>query len=193
MLSDTAAAVLLQIAREAIAHALKGEPYTPPPREEKSLNERLGCFVTLKLDGRLRGCIGNFQTRRPLFQETAAMAVAAATQDPRFPPLSAQELSRCQLEVTVLSPLEKISSPAQIRVGEHGIYLENGLHRGVLLPQVATEQGWDTETFLRQTCIKAGLAEQMWQAPDTEIYRFSGQIMTDPPGSETPNQEAKDD
>lgn len=177
MLTDTAAQVLLAIARDAIRHTIKQLPYTPTPREEQSLNERAGCFVTLKKDHHLRGCIGNFQSHKPLYREVAQMAVAAATQDPRFSPLTAAELDQVKIEVTILSPLEKFTDPAEIIIGRHGIYLENGLHRGVLLPQVATENNWDSLTFLRQTCNKAGLSENMWQAPDTELYRFSGQII----------------
>jgi len=179
MMTDTAAQVLLNIARTAIEHQLDLLPYSPAPREEQILNERSGCFVTLKLHGQLRGCIGNFQSRRPLFQEVALMAVAAATQDPRFSPLTRPELELVRIEITVLSPLEKISGPDDIIIGRHGIYLEHGVNRGVLLPQVATEHHWDTLTFLRQTCNKAGLAEDMWQAPDTELYRFSGEIIAE--------------
>ncbi|MBD1399076.1 AmmeMemoRadiSam system protein A [Pelovirga terrestris] len=179
MITDTAAQVLLNIARTAIAHEINQQSFNPPPREEQSLNERAGCFVTLKMNGQLRGCIGNFQSRRPLFQEVALMAAAAATQDPRFSPLTKPELDQIHLEITILSPLEKISGPDDITIGEHGIYLEHGINRGVLLPQVATEHQWDALTFLRQTCNKAGLSADMWQAPDAEIYRFSGEIIAE--------------
>lgn len=179
MLSKTAAAALFDIARDAIRHAVHHQSYTPAPREEKSLNERSGCFVTIKQHQKLRGCIGNFQSRRPLYQEVAEMAVAAATQDPRFAPLSATEFEEIELEITILSSLERISDPAEITIGVHGIYLENGFHRGVLLPQVATDHHWDVLTFLKQTCVKAGLSEDQWQSPQTEIYRFSGQILSE--------------
>ena len=185
MLNNSAATVLLETARQAIHHAVRHQSYTPPPREENALNQRVGCFVTLKINHRLRGCIGNFQSRKPLFREVADMAVAAATQDPRFPPLQEEELEQIHLEITVLSPLEKISDPADIIVGEHGIYLEKGFHRGVLLPQVATEHNWDRLTFLRQTCIKAGLPDNAWQSPDADIYRFSGLIISE---TDTPEQ-----
>lgn len=177
MMTDTAAQVLLNTAHTAIEHALDQLPYSPAPREEQLLNERAGCFVTLKINEQLRGCIGNFQSRRPLYQEVALMAVAAATQDPRFSPLTRTELELVRIEITVLSPLEKISGPDDIIIGQHGIYLEHGINRGVLLPQVAAEHCWDALTFLRQTCNKAGLSADMWQAPDTELYRFSGEII----------------
>lgn len=179
MMTDNAAQVLLNIARTAIEHELDQRPYSPAPREEQLLNERAGCFVTLKINEQLRGCIGNFQSRRPLYQEVALMAVAAASQDPRFPPLTKPELDLVRIEITVLSPLEKISGPADITIGRHGIYLEHGVNRGVLLPQVATEHHWNALTFLRQTCNKAGLSADMWQDPDAEIYRFSGEIIVE--------------
>ena len=177
MLSKTETDILLRIAREAIVHQIKGDDYSPTPREEKALNVHSGCFVTIKQAGHLRGCIGNFQSQQPLYREVATMAIAAACQDPRFPPMNLQDLDNFSLEITVLSPLEKISDINQIEVGTHGIYIIKGLNRGVLLPQVATEYGWDRETFLRQTCAKAGLIDDAWQQPDVEIYIFSGQII----------------
>lgn len=179
MLSENAAQTLLEIAREAIVHQVRNQAYLPAPREEKTLNRRSGCFVTIKRDDRLRGCIGNFQAHQPLFREVAEMAAASASQDPRFPPMNEDELADFSLEITVLSPLEKIEDVGQIEVGRHGIYIEKGLNRGVLLPQVAEEYGWDRTTFLQQTCLKAGLAADDWQLPDAEIYIFSGQILTE--------------
>ncbi len=152
------------------------EDYSPTPREEKALNQHSGCFVTITQNGHLRGCIGNFQSQQPLFLEVATMAVAAASQDPRFPPMSPDELDNFSIEITVLSPLERIEDTNLIEVGTHGIYIVKGYNRGVLLPQVATDHGWDRETFLRQTCVKAGLSENSWQQEDADIYIFSGQI-----------------
>ena len=176
MLSDAEKKTLLNIAREAITHLVNGEQYTPKPSSEAALNQHSGCFVTIKQNGQLRGCIGNFQSQQPLYLEVVSMAVAAASQDPRFPPLTRADLDNFNLEITVLSPLQKIEDVNQIEVGTHGIYIIKGLNRGVLLPQVATEYGWDRETFLRQTCAKAGLIDDAWQHPDTDIYIFSGQI-----------------
>lgn len=168
--------VLLSIARKAIETYIRtGEVYNEP-REEKSLNRRNGCFVTITQKGQLRGCIGNFQSERPLFKEVAEMAISSATKDPRFYPMKEDDLKDFKLEITVLSPLRKTENVEEIEVGKHGIYLEKSFYRGVLLPQVATEHGWDRETFLRQTCLKAGLPTDAWQAEDTEIYLFSGQI-----------------
>jgi hypothetical protein len=168
--------VLLAIARQAVMKAVKtGEEYVEP-REEKVLNQRNGCFVTLKQDGKLRGCIGTFQSELPLFREVARMALASATRDPRFYPMKAADLESFRIEISVLSLLSKIDSTSEIEVGTHGIYLEKGHHRGVLLPQVATEHGWDRTTFLKQTCVKAGLPTNAWEADDTEIYVFSAQV-----------------
>lgn len=176
MLSDSEKKTLLSIAREAIVHLLNGEQYTPKTYAEAALTQHSGCFVTITQNGQLRGCIGNFQSQQPLYLEVSTMAVAAASQDPRFPPLSHADLDNFSLEITVLSPLEKIDNVNQIEVGKHGIYIIKRLNRGVLLPQVATEYGWDREMFLRQTCAKAGLVDDAWQHPDAEIYIFSGQI-----------------
>jgi len=177
MLSETEATELLKIARHAITHQIKNEVYNPEPRKEESLNIHSGCFVTIKQNGRLRGCIGNFQSQQALFQEVASMAVAAATQDPRFPPMNAEELDNFNIEISILSPLKQIDDTDEIEVGTHGIYIIKGFNQGVLLPQVATEYGWDKETFLQQTCVKAGLSENSWQLPETDIYIFSGQVI----------------
>ena len=177
MLSKKSATYLLETARQAIIQEIRQQDFQPEPTDDKSLNVCSGCFVTIKQNGHLRGCIGNFQSQQPLYREVTAMAVAAASQDPRFPPMNLQDLDNFSLEITVLSPLKKITDIGQIEVGTHGIYIIKGLNRGVLLPQVATEYGWDRETFLRQTCAKAGLIDDAWQQPDAEIYIFSGQII----------------
>lgn len=168
--------VLLNIARSTVENFVRSGLYTVEPREEKSLNARNGCFVTIKQKGQLRGCIGNFQSERPLFKEVAEMAVASASKDPRFYPMKQEDLGDFTVEISVLSKLEKIEDIQQIEIGRHGIYLEKGYYRGVLLPQVATEHGWDRETFLKQTCIKAGLPPEAWRADDAEIYIFSAQV-----------------
>jgi AmmeMemoRadiSam system protein A len=168
--------VLLDIARQAINRGvLTGEEYIEP-REEKALNQRNGCFVTIRQNGKLRGCIGNFQSELPLFREVSRMALASATRDPRFYPMKEADLDSFRIEISVLSPLRKVDSTEEIEVGTHGIYIEKGFYRGVLLPQVATEHGWDRATFLRQTCVKAGLPTNAWEAEDAEIYVFSAQV-----------------
>ena len=179
MLTENDGKVLLAIARTAIQHCVENKPYHCEPREEKALNKRSGCFVTIKKDGQLRGCIGNFQGREPLFKDVESMAIASATQDPRFPAMTPDDLANFNLEITVLSPLEKIEDTAIIEIGRHGIYIEQNFRRGVLLPQVAIEHGWDRNTFLEQTCSKAGLPKDAWRSPDSDIYIFSGQIVTE--------------
>jgi AmmeMemoRadiSam system protein A len=167
---------LLAIARQAIVQGVEtGQEYVEP-REERALNQRNGCFVTIKQNGQLRGCIGNFQSELPLFREVAQMAQASASKDPRFYPLKEEDLDNFSLEISVLSPLLKVEDVEEIEVGRHGIYIEKSFYRGVLLPQVATEHGWDRLTFLRQTCVKAGLPTDAWQAEDADIYVFSAQV-----------------
>ena len=167
---------LLEIARKAIKSAVLKTNEEPEPREEKSLN---GCFVTIRQNGELRGCIGNFQSELPLFKEVAEMAKSSATKDPRFYPLQEPDLDTISLEISVLSPLTKIENIEEIEVGKHGIYIEKGYYRGVLLPQVATEHGWDRETFLNQTCLKAGLPTDSWESEEADIYIFSAQIFSE--------------
>ena len=168
--------LLLEIARQAVVQGVRTGKDQVEPREEKALNQRNGCFVTIRQNGRLRGCIGNFQSEQPLFREVASMAVASATRDPRFYPMKEADLGNFTLEISVLSPLRKAESLEEIEVGRHGLYIEKGFYRGVLLPQVATEHGWDRQTFLEQTCIKAGLPTNAWEADDAEIYLFSAQV-----------------
>lgn len=168
--------VLLAIARQAIIQGVESDQEYVEPREEKKLNQRNGCFVTIKQYGQLRGCIGNFQSEVPLFREVAQMALASSTQDPRFYPMKHSDLDNFSLEISVLSPLQKIEDISEIEVGKHGIYIEKSYHRGVLLPQVAVEHQWDRNTFLQQTCLKAGLPIDAWKDEDSEIYVFSAQV-----------------
>lgn len=170
---------LLAIARKAIETCvLTGKP-TIEPTDQPALNAKLGCFVSIKQNGHLRGCIGKFQPQSPLYQDVAEMACAAATQDPRFYPMDKDDLNNFQIEISILSPLEKINDPETIQVGVHGIYLEKDTHRGVLLPQVAIEHKWDRTMFLNQTCIKAGLPIDAWESEGTDIYIFSAQIFAE--------------
>ncbi len=154
---------------------------TPPPDLTLSelpppLQEPRGAFVTLKRHGQLRGCIGQIEGRWPLAQTVSRMALAAAFQDPRFPPVTPDEWDDLELEISVLSPLVKLEDPAQVRVGTHGLYVRKGSRGGLLLPQVAVEQGWDRETFLRQTCRKAGLPPDAWRDADTELFVFTADV-----------------
>ena len=168
--------LLLEIAREAIVSYVQNG--TIPAREvqNNNLQVELGCFVCIKINGMLRGCIGNFLSDKPLYKLVQEMAVSAATRDPRFYPMKKDDLKDFDLEISVISPLHKISSIEEIKVGVHGLYLEKNFSRGVLLPQVAVEYGWDRDTFLSQTSIKAGLGKDDWQE-GTDIYTFSALVL----------------
>jgi len=176
-LTDDDKKLLLTLAREAIVTYVR-EGITPATElSVPSLCEHYGCFVCIKKGGELRGCIGNFTSSQPLYQQVREMAVSAATRDPRFYPMTSKDITDFSLEISVLSPLEKISSPEQITVGTHGIYIEKNFCRGVLLPQVATEYGWDRDTFLMQTCVKAGLKPDDWRE-GADIYIFSAEVFS---------------
>lgn len=175
MLNATDRHTLLAIARDTIVGAVTNLACQAPTVAAGPLTEQRGCFVTIKKQGALRGCIGNFMATRPLWQMVQEMAVAAATHDPRFYPMKPADLAEFTLELSVLSPLQKIESIDEIQVGVHGIYLEKNSARGVLLPQVATEYGWDRETFLRQTCVKAGLSPDAWQE-GTTLHIFFAEV-----------------
>lgn len=166
---------LLKIARETILTSVTSGTLPSVETSSEALNAENGCFVTIKQQGRLRGCIGNFVSDQPLYRLVQEMAVSAATRDPRFYPMKPHDLDDFHLEISVLSPLQKISSVEDIQVGRHGLYLVKNSYRGVLLPQVATEYGWDRDTFLKHTCLKAGLPENAWQK-ECDIFIFSALV-----------------
>jgi len=170
---------LLQLARDSIRAHLKGEGIPSLEGASPLLCERRGVFVTLHHRGRLRGCIGYLEAVKPLGQAVVEMAAAAAFHDPRFLPLREEELADLDVEISVLTPMQRLERVENIEVGKHGLYLENGPHRGLLLPQVAVEYRWDRTTFLEQTCQKAGLPPNAWKDPDTRIYVFYADIFSD--------------
>jgi AmmeMemoRadiSam system protein B/AmmeMemoRadiSam system protein A len=173
-LTDEDRQALLQIARDAILARLEGRKYEPEPQE--SLGIRRGAFVTLKIDGDLRGCIGFIKAREPLYQIVAEMAVAAAFEDPRFPSLTRAEYDRLEYEISVLSSLERVHDFSSIVVGRHGLMIKLDMHSGLLLPQVATEYGWTATEFLEQTCLKAGLSKESYKDKFAEVYKFSAVV-----------------
>lgn len=173
-ISDEDKQRLLAIAREAIEAHLRDEPYMPPVID--SLSAERGVFVTLKIDGQLRGCIGLIKAREPLYRVVGDMAVAAAFEDPRFPPLTAVEFPRLEYDISVLSPLVRVHDLDEIIVGRDGLMIKLDLHSGLLLPQVATENGWGRTQFLEQTCLKAGLPKNSYRSEHAEIYRFSADV-----------------
>ncbi len=179
-LSENDREILLQTAREAIGATLaRRKPQYPQPTPVMACP--CGAFVTLKKRSQLRGCIGHVTASRPLGETVKEVAVASAFEDPRFTPLSPEEWPAVHIEISVLSPLEPLRDPRQIQVGVHGIKVRRGPSAGLLLPQVATEQGWDRETFLQHTCLKAGLPSDAWQYPDTSIEIFSATVFGENP------------
>jgi MEMO1 family protein len=168
--------MLLNIARKTIEARVKGQKPPESKVDSEILKENRGAFVTLEKNGNLRGCIGYIQAIKPLYITIEEMAEQAALHDPRFSPVSEEELNDLHIEISVLTPLKKISDISQIEVGRDGIYIKKGFNSGLLLPQVATEYGWDRETFLEQTCYKAGLPPNAWKEKTCEIYIFSADI-----------------
>ncbi len=167
---------LLGIARETIETFIRTREKPEFTIEEPELKAQCGAFVTLKAHGHLRGCIGLVQGIKPLYQTVIDMAVAAATEDPRFSPVRENELEHLHIEISVMSPLEEIENPEDVQVGRHGIMIRRGIRSGLLLPQVATEHNWDRETFLTHTCRKAFLPDDAWKDPETHISVFSAQV-----------------
>ncbi len=135
-------------------------------------------FVTWKREGRLRGCIGSVEPVRPLWQDVEANAVQALLRDPRFPPATAREFPHYRADVSVLTPFELEPDPLRIEIGVHGLLVEKGRRRGLLLPQVAVEWNWDVPTFLSQACLKAGLPEDAWRegSPRATVRTFRAEV-----------------
>ena len=154
---------LLAIARHAICERARGRPATPPSPPDPILRALGAAFVTVTRAGALRGCIGYVHAVRPLAETVAHCAASATTEDPRFPPVTPDELPLLQIEISILSPLVRITDPAEVRVGLHGLQIAQRGQHGLLLPQVATEYGWDRATFLSQACFKAGLPGDAWR------------------------------
>mgnify|MGYP000849736794 FL=1 len=178
-LTDQEKNTLLDIAKNAIAAKINHRETPELNIDSNNLRLKRGAFVTLKKQGRLRGCIGYIKAYKPLWKTVQEMAVAAAFHDPRFPSLRAEEIQQLTFEISVLSPLKRIADVNDIEVGRHGLYIIRRHHSGLLLPQVATEYKWDRETFLEETCHKAGLPPDAWKDKETEIYIFSADYFGD--------------
>jgi len=169
---------LLSLARQGIIAAVKGIADVDKlvfGREiiAPALKQARGIFVTLKQKGTLRGCIGTIQTEEPLYRAVVEAAISSAVRDPRFLPLTEEEIDATTIEISVLSSLRVIEKVEEIVVGRHGLYIRKGLNAGLLLPQVASEWGWTRGEFLEQCCRKAGLNLDAWQEDDTEVMIFS--------------------
>jgi AmmeMemoRadiSam system protein A len=185
MLSESDRKLLLRLARMAATAALAGAPTPTVTVDSAALKTPCGAFVTLKNAGRLRGCIGQFGARAPLYQTVQQMAVSA-TRDPRFVghPVTLAELDRIHIEISALSPPEKVKDPlADIELGRHGIIIDGPFGSGCFLPQVAAETGWSKEEFLSNCAAhKAGMPADAWKDPGVTVYRFEAEVFGEPEG-----------
>lgn len=165
---------LLRIARDAlVTYVTLGQMPAEAPAHP-ALSAPGAAFVTLRSGGQLRGCIGYMEPHAPLYRAVQECIVAAATEDPRFPRVTAGDAGDVRIEISVLTPLSPIR-PEEVRAGVHGLMIQTGAKRGLLLPQVAVEYGWDRETFLSRVCAKAGLPPDAWKG-DAELYSFTAQV-----------------
>jgi AmmeMemoRadiSam system protein A len=175
-LSEAERAELLQLAHTTLEVYLNEKRILPYETENPHFLRQGGAFVTLKEHGELRGCIGYMAAASPVYETIQEMAVSAAVKDPRFPPVRASDLGDLTIEISLLSPLERVTDTNRIVVGKHGLLIRRGWSQGVLLPQVAPEQGWDRIQFLEGLCYKAGLPANAWQDPSTELYWFTAEV-----------------
>jgi AmmeMemoRadiSam system protein A len=174
-LTQTQRQELLSLARTAVAGYLETGEIPDYEPDDLVLLRRSGAFVTLRQGDQLRGCIGRLWADQPLYQRVQEMAVAAATADPRFPPLTIDELDDVDIEISVLSPLRRVTDTQQIEVGSHGLVIRHAGRQGVLLPQVPVENGWDRGEFLENLCLKAGLMHGCWKDRPT-LYAFTAVV-----------------
>jgi AmmeMemoRadiSam system protein A len=178
VLTDAQRQALLALARQSIRERVRGARPSSPLPADPALQAPGAAFVTITREGELRGCIGFIEAVRPLADAVAHCAASAAVADPRFPAVTAAELPHLRIEISVLSPMQAIEDPQAVTVGLHGLLVSHAGRQGLLLPQVATELGWDRQTFLRQTCHKAGLAADAWQH-GARLYVFTVDHFTD--------------
>jgi AmmeMemoRadiSam system protein A len=172
---------LLNGARRAIVEAARGErPARFPHRHDPDspLVAAPGVFVTLFYRGQLRGCVGQIETVEPMGEVVAQCAVAAAYDDPRFEPVEAGEVGEIEIEISLLSALEPMAAN-EIEIGRHGLVVQRGSRRGLLLPQVAVEQRWQWLRFVEETCVKAGLSRDAWKDSATRTFAFTTQVISE--------------
>ena len=165
---------LLALARRAIEARVRREP-PPAPDRGGALEWPRGAFVTIHCRGDLRGCLGRLDPEGSLAATVAHLAASVSDSDPRFEPVRPGELKDLDVEISVLTPEREVPSIADVEIGRHGLIVEQGGRRGLLLPQVAAEYGWDAETFVSHTCLKAGLPAYAWQH-DARISRFDAEV-----------------
>lgn len=173
-LADTVRQDLLRVARQAIARAIGAEP-APLITHPQFVIPKRGVFVTLRVGGELRGCIGYPESELSLVDAIEQCAVSAAISDPRFPSVGVHELGAIDLEISVLGPIEPVADLADVVVGRHGLIVESGGRRGLLLPQVAVEWQWNAEEFASQTCVKAGLRRDAWKN-GAAVFKFEAEV-----------------
>ncbi|HKA90755.1 MAG TPA: AmmeMemoRadiSam system protein A [Haliangiales bacterium] len=176
VLSDDEKRELLRIARATLREFLAVGRIPPGAPHKKTLLAPAGVFVTLSEGESLRGCIGTTAAAQPVYKAVQEMAVAAASRDPRFPSVRAEELNLLTIEISVLGARRHIAGPEDIEIGRDGLTIAKGSRRGLLLPQVAVEHGWDAEQFLARTCEKANLGPQDWRSPDATVDAFTAQV-----------------
>ncbi len=177
MLNEKQKKKMLKLARDSITHYLKTGKRLELKEADPVLNREMGSFVTLHEHGRLRGCIGNIVGRGPFYSTVRDMAVEAATGDPRFPSVTLEGMKDIDIEISALSPLEKIEDPEKIVMGKHGVVVRSGFAGGVYLPQVATETGWNREEFMNSLCgQKAGMPHDAWKKGECDMYVFTAEV-----------------
>ncbi len=179
MLKNEEKTALLDVARRTLESYLSDHKIPDCDQPGGSLIEKKGAFVSLHNGDELRGCIGQLYPDRELYKIVQHCAVSAALDDTRFSPVTREELHELTVEISVLTPFRRIRRIDEIEVGRHGLYIVQGRYRGLLLPQVASQDGWDRITFLKQTCRKSGLPDSAWQNPDTLIHTFEAEVFSD--------------
>jgi AmmeMemoRadiSam system protein A len=175
-LTDEEKKELLRIARATLKEFLMSGRMPPGAPHRKSLTAPAGVFVSLHDGDELRGCVGTTQETTPVYKAIQEMAIASASRDPRFKPVRLEELSLLTIEVSVLGARVKMDSIEKLEIGTHGLHITGGIHKGLLLPKVAVEHGWDANTFLDKTCEKAGLPPGGWKAEGTLVEMFPAQV-----------------
>lgn len=187
MLSPAEQKELMDIAWKSMRRTVGGEDAEQLQGQSKGFNsesmlsQAAGAFVSLYNNGELRGCLGVIASETSLAETVSQLAGRSATEDPRFPSVTEDELDDIQIEISVLSPLREISAIEEIQVGKHGLFIVGGMYRGLLLPQVAVKHRWNVTRFLEETCVKAGLPRDQWKHAETNIYIFSAQIIEQEP------------
>jgi len=178
VLNETQRLLLLKLARTSIESTLAGLAHSPAEHEfDDVLRRPAGAFVTLRTkQGDLRGCIGSIHAVQPLYRAVITSALSAAFRDPRFMPVRYEEMQVLELEISVMGPIEEVHDVEEITVGRDGLIISRGRSAGLLLPQVATEYGWDRDTFLDQTCVKAGLPPGTWRSQQARIEKFAAEV-----------------